>query len=107
MYQHYKKPFLTTTLNRMEQLSLIVASTTTYAGMYFITGQHYDYYQSVSLQWIFFILLMLPNFAFFFYWLFYMGFEFVKFSHARGERFFCIISLGLCNYNKFKERYMN
>mmetsp|Transcript_28956 Transcript_28956/g.27891 ORF Transcript_28956/g.27891 Transcript_28956/m.27891 type:complete len:110 (-) Transcript_28956:650-979(-) len=49
VYQYSKQPFLTNTLNRMEILSLLVATTTMYSGMYFITGQHYDYYENLVL----------------------------------------------------------
>jgi len=107
IYQYQNKPFLTTTLNRMESLSLLVAITTMYSGMYFITGAHYDYNQSPILQWTFMILLIVPNIAFFFYWLYFMTIEVYKLAHRKSRRIFCILSFGLCDYEKFKARYMD
>jgi len=107
IYQHTHKPFLTPTLNRMELLSLLVATTTLYAGMYFITAQHYHYHQSPVPQWFFFILLVLPNLAFFFYWLYYMVLECLKFAHSLNKSLFCILTLGLCKYENFKNKHMS
>jgi len=106
VFQHSKKPFLTPTLNRMELLSLSVSTITLYSGMYFITGQHYDYYQNKGLQWTFLVLLFLPNFGFFFYWIYYIGLETLKAVNKKSRRLFCILSLGLCDYEHFKNKYL-
>jgi len=59
------------------------------------------------MQWFFLILLVVPNVAYFIYWLIHMIVEIYKMLYKKSERWFKILSLGLINYEKFGRKYMD
>ena len=40
-----------------------------YAGMFYVSGRHYEYMKGNGVKWFFVIVILVPNFAFFAYWL--------------------------------------
>ena len=78
-----------------------------YAGMFYVTGSHYTYMSSDGgLKWFFVLLIILPNSAFFFYWLKVMRIEVLKLALIKSKRMFAIISFGLMDSQEFEKQYV-
>ena len=66
-WQHEIRPFNYKHLNRMESLSILVATVTIYCGLYYLT-RHLD----EPTKMLFFIMMVFANIAFIGYWMKYM-----------------------------------
>ena len=74
-----------------------------YAGMFYVTGSHYTYMRGDGgLKWFFVLLIIVPNSAFFIYWINMMRIEVLKLALARSKRIFSLISLGLIDSKEFE-----
>ena len=62
----------------MEIYSLQVSAITLYAGMYYVTGQHYSYMDNNGLAWFFLTFIVTPNIVFLLYWVYFMRVEILK-----------------------------
>lgn len=70
----------------MELYSLQVSGITLYAGMYYVTGSHYQYMNSEALAWFFLTFIVSPNIFFIIYWVFHMRIEILKEIYARKDK---------------------
>ena len=64
------RPYYTDILNQMEVYSLQVSAITLYAGMYYVTGEHYSYMDNNGLAWFFLVFIVTPNAVFILYWVY-------------------------------------
>lgn len=79
-----------------------------YAGMFYVTGSHYTYMSGNSgLKWFFVLLIIIPNSAFFLYWLNMMRIEVLKLALTKSKRMFSIISCGLVDSSEFEKQYLH
>lgn len=79
-------PYYTDILNQMEIYSLQVSAITLYAGMYYVTGQHYSYMDNSGLAWFFLTFIITPNVVFLIYWGYYMRVEVLKEVYNRRNK---------------------
>jgi hypothetical protein len=66
-----------------------------YAGMFYVTGQHYDYMKTSGIKWFFLLLIMVPNLGFLIFWANLMRIEILKIAYQRGKNFFKTITCQL------------
>ena len=103
MIIHVKiKPYADQQHNTMELYSIQVISLTMYAGMFYATGSHYSYMKGNSVQWFFYLLIIIPNLAFIAHWLNCMRIELLKITCVNNKRMFKIISVGLIDIKKYR-----
>ena len=55
-----------------------MSAITLYAGMYYITGEHYAYMDNNGLAWFFLVFIVTPNVVFLLYWVYFMRVEILK-----------------------------
>jgi hypothetical protein len=63
-----------------------------YAGMFYVTGKHYDYMKTGGIKWFFLLLIVIPNLAFLLIWGNLMRIEILKLAYQRGKTFFKMIT---------------
>ena len=79
-----------------------------YAGMFYVTGSHYTYMNgNGGLNLFFILLIIIPNSAFFLYWLNIMRIEVLKLALLKSKSMFSIISCGLIDISEFEKRYLH
>lgn len=100
------QPYMSPRMNRMENYSLQVTSLTMYAGMFYVTGRHYDYMNTIAAKWVFMLIILVPNIVFFLHWLNEFRIEILKMALARGKQMFKLVSCGLVDPDSFERRYM-
>ncbi len=105
--QNELKPYYTVTMNRMEIFSLSVAALTMYSGMYYVTGQHYDYMDNDTIKYFILMLVATPNVTFFIYWLYHIRIEILKeLFKKKYFSFIALLTLRKYNPNLFYEKYL-
>jgi len=101
------RPFATMRLNNLQLSSIMVTSLTMYAGMFYVTGNHYTYMRgNGGLKWFFLMLIILTNSAFFLYCLNLLRIELLKLALSSSKRLFSVLSLGLLDPTDFEKVHM-
>ena len=100
------QPYFTTTLNKMENFSLLVAIVTIYTGMYYVTGRHYTYMDNQGVSWFFLICILLPNVVFLLYWLHHMRIEILKILYRANVNPKLFMIVAFQKRESFEEAYM-
>ena len=101
------RPYVSQQVNNLQLSSIQVTSLTMYAGMFYVTGSHYTYMQgNGGLKWFFVFLIILPNSAFFLYWVNLLRIELLKLAIFKSKRLFAIVSCGLVDASDFEKRHI-
>lgn len=79
-------PFFHPILNMMEAFSLQVCMITLYAGLFFVTGTHYEYMNGLPVTIIFILIVLIPNGIFFLWWGKYKAIEILKEVYEKTKR---------------------
>ena len=83
----------------METFSLYAAALTMYSGMFYVTGQHYDYMNNDTAKYFLLFVVSSPNIIFVLYWLHHMRIELMK-ELFKKKFFFLIRFLNIRKYNE-------
>jgi hypothetical protein len=105
IFQVRFRPYASQQVNNLQLSSIQVTSLTMYAGMFYVTGSHYTYMRGDGgLKWFFVFLIILPNSAFFLYWVNLLRIELLKLALFKSKRLFSIVSCGLVDASDFEKR---
>ena len=72
-----------------------------YAGMFYVSGSHYEYMKGIGVKWLFIVIVLLSNIWFLVVWLNLIRIELLKMALRKGKRLFKIASCGIINPDKF------
>lgn len=85
----------------MSEKSLLVLLITLFAGMYFIQSQTYSFPNEKFLNWFFFILMLIPNVAFFIHWIYQVRIEILIYYYDKSRFKFKLFSCFLMKRTYF------
>ena len=77
-----------------------------YAGMFFVSGQHYQYMKTEFIKIFFIILIMLPNLGYFVFWIKIMRIESMKIALQRSKALFKLVSCSMVDVYEFEQVHM-
>lgn len=77
-----------------------------YGGLFYVTGNHYSYMDNNGLKWFFLLFILIPNIAFFSFWLYHMRLEILKQIYLKSSRLFRLITCGCINPAEFEAQHI-
>ena len=100
------KPYYAESLNKMEEISLVVLLITIYSGLYYQSGKNDPIMQKQIVKWIIFIMVVLPSLFFTIYFFHRMKIEIFKVLITTNPRVFRYLTCGSVDINKFRLEHM-